>query len=220
MKVHSFQRLCHNMLIDIHVNICLISWLYPRINLYRYRQISVAWNQQKLFVCLCLQALLELSPSWWQEHQGLAGAIFNLCRKGPHVFSQWWLNILHALTTSKSGNRKPTNSSSLIVLMHARLMVLSAHACTERESALINAGSPSHICDSDQPDCRLWEWDWAWSEADDLCIWHKETLTTNSCPLAVNYLLQIHDQINVHLGLCYGSCLLQGLSHVPFLWII
>lgn len=29
MKVHSFQRLCHNMLIDIHVNICLISWLYP-----------------------------------------------------------------------------------------------------------------------------------------------------------------------------------------------
>ena len=135
MKVHSFQRLCHNMLIDIHVNICLISWLYPRINLYRYRQISVAWNQQKLFVCLCLQALLEyLSPSWWQEHQGLAGAIFNLCRKGPHVFSQWWLNILHALTTSKSGNRKPTNSSSLIVLMHARLMVLSAHV--QRENLL------------------------------------------------------------------------------------
>ena len=46
-------------------------------------------------------------------------------------------------------------SSSLIVLMHARLMVLSAHACTERESALINAGSPSHICDFDQPDYRL-----------------------------------------------------------------
>ena len=38
--------------------------------------------------------------------------------KGPHVFNQWWLNILYALSKSYSGKRRPI-CSSLIVLLYA-----------------------------------------------------------------------------------------------------